>query len=131
MISLAKASDPLLLLVSEVVAELLHEGNTVTPLEVLLRLEIVEASLVETWRRGGLPYLERGIRSGLARAARVLRLIHEHSLALGLSPVPGKYLRRGTGPKRRLRFSKRGDPQSEAAYATHFVRTAAPASTNP
>lgn len=109
-------------LVAEVVAEILETGEVVTPLDVLVRLEIIDPDQVEVWRRGGLPYLERGITSGLSRAARVLRLIGEHSLALGLRPVPGKYLRRGKGPNRRLRFSKRGDPGSEQAYATHYVR---------
>lgn len=114
--------DPLLLLVAEVIAEVLGAGEVVAPLDVLMRLEIVDPEQVETWRRGGLPYLERGITAGLSRVARVLRLTSEHSLALGLKPVPGKYLRRGKGPNRRLRFSKRGDPESEQAYATHFVR---------
>jgi hypothetical protein len=101
--------DPMLALVSEVVAEILETGPVVAPLDVLLRLEIVEPGLVEDWRSGGVPYLERGITAGLSRMARVLRLIREHSLGLGLEPVAGKYVRRGKGPRRPLRFSKRGD----------------------
>jgi hypothetical protein len=114
--------DPLMPLVAEVVSEILEAGDVVAPLDVLVRLEIIDADQVETWRRGGLPYLERGITSGLSRVARFLRLIAEHARTLELEPVPGKYLRRGKGPKRRLRFSKRGDTESERAYATHFVR---------
>ena len=109
-------------LVAEVTAEILKAGDVVAPLDVLIRLEIIDPAQVEIWRRGGLPYLERGIKSGLSRVARLLRLVAEHARSLGLEPVPGKYLRRGTGPNRRLRFSKRGDQASEAAYATHFVR---------
>lgn len=116
--------DPLLALVAEVVAEILKTGNVVAPLDVLVRLEIIEPAQVDSWRRGGLPYLERGLVSGLSRVGRLLRLIAEHCRALGLSAAPGKYLRRGNGAKRRLRFSKRGDPESEQAYATHFVREA-------
>jgi hypothetical protein len=115
-------ADPLLPLVSEVVAEILAAGDVVAPLEVLVRLEVIDPEQVATWRRGGLPYLERGITSGLSRVARFLRLIGEHSLSLGLKPVPAKYLRPGKGPNRRLRFSKRGDQESERVYATHFVR---------
>lgn len=115
-------ADPLLPLVSEVVSEILETGDVVTPLDVLQRLEIIDPDEVETWRRGGLPYLERGITSGLSRVSRLLRLIGAHALTLGLKPVPGKYLRRGKGPNRRLRFSKRGDQESERAYTTHFVR---------
>jgi len=115
-------ADPLLALVSEVMSEILATGDVVAPLDVLQRLEVIDPDDVETWRRGGLPYLERAITSGLSRVARFLRLIGEHALALGLKPVPGKYLRRGKGPNRRLRFSKRGDQESEQAYTTHFVR---------
>lgn len=115
-------TDPLLPLVAEVVSDILSAGDVVAPLDVLVRLEIVDPDQVEVWRRGGMPYLERGITKGLSRVARLLRLVREHSLAVGLKPVPGKYLRRGKGPNRRLRFSKRGDPASEQAYATHFVR---------
>lgn len=115
-------SDPLLPLVAEVVSEILETGDVVTPLEVLVRLEIVEPEQLDVWRRGGLPYLERGITAGLSRVARVLRLVREHASELGLEASPGKYLRRGKGPNRRLRFSKRGDPESEQAYTTHFIR---------
>src|SRR5258706_16192122 len=114
--------DPLMPLVAEVIAEVLKTGGVVAPLDVLVRLEVVEPAQVELWRRGGLPYLERAIQSGLSRVARLLRLIAEHSVSLGLAPVPGKYRRPGSGAKRRLRFSKRGDPESEQAYTTHFVR---------
>jgi hypothetical protein len=114
--------DPLMPLVAEVVSEILESSAVVAPLDVLVRLEIVELAQVEAWRSGGLPYLERGITAGLSRVARFLRLIAEHSLALGLKPTAGRYVRRGKGPKRPLRFSKRGDPQSEKAYSTHFVR---------
>jgi hypothetical protein len=115
-------ADPLLPLIAEVVDEILNAGNVVAPLEVLVRLEIIEREQVEIWRRGGFPYLERAITSGLSRAGRVLRLVREHCLALGLQPTRGKYLRSGKGPRQRLRFSKRGDEQSELGFATHFVR---------
>jgi hypothetical protein len=114
--------DPLAPLVAEVVDEILATGDVVAPVDVLVRLELIEPDQVEAWRSGGLPYLERGITSGLSRVARFLRLVAERARALGLEPAPGKYLRRGKGPNRRLRFSKRGDRESELSYATHFVR---------
>jgi len=117
----AKA-DPLAASVSRIVTELLERGDVVAPLDVLLALEIVDGELLADWRRGGLPYLERGITKGLARTTRVLRLLREEAKARGLAPSPGKYLRTGKGPKRPLRFSKAGDRESEAAYAVHFVR---------
>jgi hypothetical protein len=116
------SGDGLQPLVAEIMQELLEQGDVVTPLDVLLRMEMVDQDQVDTWRRGGLPYLERAMTCGLARVSRVLRLVGEHALALGLKPAPVKYSRRGKGGKLPLRFSKRGDPESEAAYCTHFSR---------
>ena len=114
--------DPLMPLVAEVVGEILKTGDIVRPLDVLVRLEVIDSEQVDTWRRGAFPYLERAITSGLSRVTRLLRLVREHSLSLGLEPMRGKYLRPGKGTNRRLRFSKRGDEESEQAYFTHFVR---------
>ena len=108
-------------LVVEAVDAILAAGDVVTPLDVLLRLEVVTPDLVAAWRAGGVPYLERGMTAGLSRVGRILRLLREHALTLGLSPVPGKYKRRGK--KARLRFTKSNDTESEEAYACHFVRT--------
>lgn len=119
-------SDPLAPLVGQIVTQLLERGDVIAPLEVLIALEILDTDLVAEWRRGQLPYLERGITKGLARTARVLRLIREDALGRGLKPKAGKYLLSGKGPKRPLRFSKQGDAASEAAYATHFVRAKPP-----
>ena len=118
--------DPLLPVVEEVVAEILSEGPIVASLEVLVRLEIIEPDQVEAWRSGGLPYLERGIVSGLSKVSRLLRLTREHCVSLGLTPTSGKYQRRGKGKKHPLRFSKRGDDESERLYSQHFVRPATP-----
>ncbi len=115
-------NDALLPLIAQVVTEMLEQGDVVAPLEVLLRLEILEPQCVEQWRSGHLSYLERGITAGLARVARLLRLLREHALSIGLEPQLAKYRRSGKGPKRPLRFSKRGDAESERAYATHYLR---------
>jgi hypothetical protein len=122
LISTQTKQDRLLPVVAEVVAEILESASVVTALDVLVRLEAIDPEQVDRWRKGQLPYLERGITAGLSRVARLLQLLRDHALSLGLTPVPGKYTRKSSGPKRRLRFSKRGDAESEQAYSTHFVR---------
>ncbi|HET9953124.1 MAG TPA: hypothetical protein VFQ61_01400 [Polyangiaceae bacterium] len=117
-------ADPLRALVHQVIDELLTKGGPLIPLEVLIQLELVGADEVAAWRNGELPYLERGMTSGLSRVARVLRLIEERALELGLTATRGKYVRRGPGRKQSLRFSKRGDAESERLYSRHFVRPA-------
>src|SRR5450755_3263330 len=122
LISTQTKQDRLLPVVAQVVAEILASASIVTPLDVLVRLEAIDPEQVDRWRKGQLPYLERGITAGLSRVARLLQLLRDHALSLGLTPVPGKCTRKSSGPKRRLRFSKRGDAESEQAYSTHFVR---------
>jgi hypothetical protein len=114
--------DALMPVVVEVMSELLERHGEISPLEVLLALEMVDPDVVENWQKGALPYLERGITVGLTRVTRVLHLVHEHANVLELKTVPGKYSRKGKGPKHKLRFSKRGDTESERLYASHFVR---------
>lgn len=116
------ASDPMTAVVAEVIDEILLTGDVVTPIDVLVRLEILTHEQCTAWRRGELPYLERGITVGLNKVGRVLRVLELEASARGLTPTVGKYVRSGKGPKRRLRFSKRGDAPSEATYARHFVR---------
>lgn len=115
-------TDPLAPMVREVLDEILRSGDVVAPIDVLVRVEILTSEQCLAWRRGQLPYLERGITAGLTKVGRLLRTLEEAALAMGLVPSVGKYMRSGKGPKKRLRFSKRGDVASETAYARHFVR---------
>ena len=117
-------ADALTALVSEVIDEILSASDVLAPLDVLLALEVIDAEQVELWRRGGLPYLERAITSGLARVARILRIVQQQADVRGLKPSTARYTKRGKGPRRPLRFSKRGDAESERAYSTHFVKVA-------
>lgn len=106
-------------LIVEAVAVILGAGDVVRPVDVLVHLEVITPDQIDQWRKGGLPYLERGMTAGLSRVAKILRVLREHALEIGLSPVPGKYTRKG---KWRLRFSKSGETASEEAYSYHFVR---------
>src|SRR5262249_8747939 len=108
--------------IKEVVSVILQSSDVVAPIDVLVGLEVITPEQLDQWRRGELPYLERGMTAGLARVGRILRVLRGHALELGLTPTPGRYSRKGKGARGRLRFSKGGEAESEAAYACHFVR---------
>jgi hypothetical protein len=108
--------------IKDAVDAILQSSDVVTPIDVLVSLEVITPEMLDQWRAGELPYLERGMTAGLARVSRMLRVLREHALELGLTPTPGKYSRKGKGSRRRLRFSKSGDAASEEAYSCHFVR---------
>ena len=103
------------------VASMLEQGNVVAPVQVLIRMDLLAPEQLENWRRGRVPYLERVIRCNLTRLSRLLRILRFHARDLNLVPSITVYMRWGKGPKRRLRFTKSGDSNLEAAYATHFV----------
>ena len=50
-----------------------------------------------------------------------LRILRFHAHDLKLMPSTTAYMRWGKGPKKRLRFTKTGDPKLEEAYSRHFV----------
>lgn len=113
--------DPLYPRIVRVVDALLKSGNVVTPVDVLLGMELLTREQLEDWRRGRMPYLERIINCNLARLGRLLRILRFHAHDLNLKPSWTAYMGWGKGPKQRLRFSKSGDPKVEEAYATHFL----------
>src|SRR5215467_7525696 len=106
-------SDPMFPRIECVVAEQLAKGNVVAPLR---------PEHLADWRRGRVAYLEHVVNCNLSRLSRLLRILRFHAHDLNLKPSLTVYKRHGKGPRQHLRFSKTGDPNLEAAYATHLIR---------
>jgi hypothetical protein len=116
-------SDPMFPRIEHIVAEQLAKGNVVAPVSVLVGMGLLRPEHLTDWRRGRVAYLERVINCNLSRLSRVLRILRFHAHDLNLKPSLTVYMRHGKGgPRQQLRFSKTGDPNLEAAYATHFIR---------
>ena len=113
--------DPLYRRIVSAVEQILRRGKIVAPVDVIIGLGLLTHEHLDEWRRGRIPYLERVINCNLRRLSRVLRILRFHAHDLNLKPSMTAYMRRGKGPKQRLRFTKTGDPRLEEAYATHFV----------
>jgi hypothetical protein len=114
--------DPMFPRIERAVAEQLAEGNVVVPVDVLVSIGLLRTDHLGAWRRGRIAYLERVITCNLSRVSRILRIMRFHAHDLDLKSSFTVYSRHGKGPRRRLRFSKTGNPNLESAYATHFVR---------
>jgi hypothetical protein len=113
--------DPLYPRIARSVGALLGHSNVVTPVDVLIAMDLLTSDDLEDWRHGRVPFLERVVNCNLTRLGRLLRLLRFHAHDLNLKPSWTAYMRWGKGPKQRLRFTKTGDPKVEEAYATHFV----------
>ena len=103
------------------VAAILQKGKVVAPVDVLIGMGLLKPDHLEDWRRGRVPYLEKVINCNLSRLSKLLRILRFHAHDLKLMPSTTAYMRWGKGPKKRLRFTKTGDPNLEEAYSRHFV----------
>lgn len=115
-------SHPLFPRIQRAVVSILANGKVVTPIDVLIRMELLKPEDVENWRFGRVPYLERVIHCNLTKLGRILRILRMHAHDLKLVPSQTAYVRWGKrGHRAPLRFSKTGDPNVEEAYSRHFV----------
>lgn len=115
-------SDPMFPRIERVVAEQLAKGNVVAPVGVLIGMGLLRPEHLADWRQGRVAYLERMINCNLSRLSRLLRILRFHAHDLNLKPSLTVYKRHGKGRRQQLRFTKSGDPNLEAAYATHLIR---------
>ena len=113
--------DPLYPRIVRAVEPLLARGKVVAPVDVLVGMGLLDPAKLEDWRLGRVPYLEKVIDCNLTRLSRLLRILRCHAHDLNLVPSTTAYMRRGKGPKQRLRFTKTGDGKLEEAYSLHFV----------
>ena len=113
--------DPLYPRIERAMTSILAKGKVVAPVDVLVDMGLLAPETLEDWRRGRVHYLEAVIHCNLTRLSRILKMLRFHAHDLKLVPSITAYMRWGKGPKRRLRFSKTGEPNLEEAYARHFV----------
>ena len=84
-------SDPLFPRVERAVAAILATGKVVTPLDVLIRMELLTRAKVEDWRFGRVAYLE----CNLTKLGRIFRILRMHAHDLKLVPSQTAYVRWG------------------------------------
>jgi len=95
----------------------------VTAIDILIGVGWLASTQIERWRRGQLPYLERGATANLSKIGTALRLLRCWAEGRGLRPSQTVYLA-ATRERRPLRFSKTGEHTVERAYHTHWVSPA-------
>jgi hypothetical protein len=103
------------------VHQLVHEKGYASPLDLFIKMGKISPKLVEEWRFGRIPYLERVLQGNLGQFSFIMAKFRETARELDLKESYTAYMRWGKGPKQPLRFSKSGDPNVEKHYSTHFV----------
>ncbi len=102
--------------------QLVWEKGYASPLELFLKLDKLTPKLVEEWRFGRVPYLERVIHGNLGQFSFIMKEFRKMAKEMGLKESVTAYMSWGKGPKRPLRFSKSGEAQIEKHYSTHYVK---------
>ena len=92
-----------------------------SPLDVFIGMGLLKPALVDDWRNGRVPYLERVIPGSLNKITFCMKCFHEWAREKRLKPSHTAYMRKTRGGKRDLRFSKSGNPSIEKSYCTHYV----------
>lgn len=102
---------------------LLKDKNYITPVDLLISMEILKDKDYKNWRLGLVPYLERVCNTNLKKLSFIMKKLREYAKNNDLKESWTAYNRCGIkGKKIPLRFSKTGNPKIEKAYATHYVQ---------
>ncbi|TFE24719.1 hypothetical protein [Cohnella luojiensis] len=107
--------------VRSAVHQLIHEKGYASPLDLFVKMGKISSKLVEEWRFGRVPYLERVLHGNLAQFSFIMAKLRETAREMDLKESYTVYLKWGKGPKCQLRFSKSGDTDVERNYSTHFI----------
>jgi hypothetical protein len=114
--------------VRHTVQQLIWEKGYASPLDLFLKMEMVSPKLVEEWRLGRIPYLERVLHGNLGQFSFIMKEFRKTAREINLKESYTAYMSWGKGSKRPLRFSKSGNDQVERHYSTHYVSSQVPSS---
>lgn len=106
--------------------QLIWEKGYASPLDLFLKMEKISPKLVEEWRFGRVPFLERALHGNLGQFSFIMKEFQKTAREMNLKESYTTYMSWGKGKKRLLRFSKSGDYQVERHYSTHYVKPTKP-----
>jgi len=104
-----------------IINSLIYEKGYICSVDVLLRLEYLSQKDYEDWRFGRVPYLEKVCKVNLKKLSLTNKIIRKFAEQRQLKKSWTAYNQSGTKDKKRLIFSKSGDPGIETFYATHCI----------
>jgi hypothetical protein len=96
------------------------KNGYVTAIDALLATGWLRPEKVEEWRRGRVPYLEHAVVASLPKISAAMRVFRSVAESAGWRPSETVYVS-WTRDRRKLRFSKSGNPNIERAYRTHWL----------
>ena len=102
----------------------LADHHYVSPLDVLIRMRLLEPVHEEGWRRGRYDTIDSMIQANPEKVTRSLQVFQQWALSKGLRPVETQYVRHSRDGTVPLRFTMSGDPDTERFFRTHWISPA-------
>ncbi len=99
----------------------LSRQQYVSPIDVLCGMGLLAPTLVDSWRKGRIDFLERVIQGSLSKISSSMAAFRCWAMEKGLRPSETRYVRRTRPGTLDLQFSASGNPEIEKAYRTHYV----------
>ncbi len=101
----------------------LKAGGSVGPLELFLRMGLLQYVHLDGWRKGNEHYrvLEEWIQVGPEKYGQTLHVFAEWVKAHGLQPFEAAYTRRTPRGLETLQVTADGDPEEEKFFRTHYA----------
>ena|SRR5690625_4829726 len=101
---------------------LLYKKGYISPVDLFIEMGWLTDEKVKQWRFRKIAYLERVATANLGKLNFALRTLKKFADEHQLKASMTDYKSWGKGAKRRLKFSKTGNPYMEKMYATHYVK---------
>ena len=103
--------------VATVAGNILSTKGYVSVIDLMLGLNWLTPNELNDWKQGKIVYLERIITANLGKISRTMKEFRYWAIHSKLKPSVTVYKHKNN----RLRFSKSGHPNIEAAYSTHYL----------
>ena len=98
----------------------LEQQHFVGPIDVLVRMRLLEMVHVEEWKKGRIDFLESTIQANPKKISKALSVFEEWALEKGLVPKETQALRTARGGNVALQFTQNGDPEAERFFRTQY-----------
>lgn len=96
----------------------------VSPIDVLVGMNLLSATHVKDWKSGRVDFLELVIQANLKKISFVMSAFRQWALSKQLKPNETRYVGKKRAGMVDLQFSKSGNPAIEKHYRTHYVSPA-------
>ncbi len=98
----------------------------VSPIDLLMQMQLLPPSCVRSWEKGAPDCLEPFIQGSAEKLARTFGIFAEWARAKGLAPVHASLRTSGRDQSHELRVTANADPRMEAFFRTYYAAADTP-----